>query len=215
MNRAEVKPWFALLLPVLLLSACDRGQYEARAEDAPTELASASAVAQDESLPASLLRRLGEAADGYRTGLPVWIVADPNYPHDVQGVYGSDTAADSARLIFAPDYEVYGPYRTETDFGRTGQPLVMWCKRPDSRWCEQPGRSVFDREQVLRMTVLILLANGDTVTFEYNPDSVEAFFTSFGGIERLVIPYYSRLNGIEWTQMFYDSLRADIESSHR
>ena len=41
------------------------------------------AQAPRDTMPASLLRRLAEAADAHRSGGLVWFVADPRPPHDI------------------------------------------------------------------------------------------------------------------------------------
>src|SRR2546425_1271581 len=80
---------------------------------------SQNAVAMDDTarISAGLLRRLAAAADGYRTGEPVWIVASPYEPYPVEGVYPTfPEAARRAPLIRGG--RVFGPYVTPLDEGR-------------------------------------------------------------------------------------------------
>ncbi len=51
-------------------------------------------------ISAALLRRLAAAADGYRTGLPVWVVVSTYEPYQVEGVY---TTLAEARLRICAD----------------------------------------------------------------------------------------------------------------
>jgi hypothetical protein len=69
--------------------------------------------------PASLIRRLAEAADGFRDGRDKYVVADRHFPHNVLLVSDSlDQAQDSLSRSDVPagsDYRVYGPFRTPAD----------------------------------------------------------------------------------------------------
>jgi hypothetical protein len=223
MDRADARLLTALLLPVFLVQACDSREYEARAADIPLELGSGLEFGPQDTLAASLTVRAGEAVDGHRTGLPVWVAVDPNYPHDVLGVYGSESAAEEAVQRVreelareeepAPDYQILGPFRTDRDFGRERTFVLAKCKRADSKWCEQREADVIERTLVEYMRLSIVLTNGETIEIPFDPDSVEAFFFSVGAIDRLVIPYYARIKGLEWTKELRDSLRAQIERS--
>src|SRR5205823_12374090 len=67
-------------------------------------------------ISAGLLRRLAAAADGYRTGEPIWIVASPSEPYSVTGVY---TSVDEARRrARSTGVQYFGPYVTPRDGAR-------------------------------------------------------------------------------------------------
>ncbi|HEX4469514.1 MAG TPA: hypothetical protein VH080_08260, partial [Gemmatimonadaceae bacterium] len=72
-------------------------------------------TAQPEPPPpsAELLKRLGEAVDGYRSGGLVYVVATQRQPYVVLGVYASRAMADSVtRAVKRADLApvVFGPY---------------------------------------------------------------------------------------------------------
>ena len=76
----------------------------------------APAVAQncDTTTTAAVLKRLGEAVDGYRIGRPVWVVASLTGTPNVLGVFPN---AESAQRLLATNAcnHVYGPFGTSTD----------------------------------------------------------------------------------------------------
>jgi hypothetical protein len=66
------------------------------------------------------LRRLAEAADGYRDGTDRFVVAAREFPHRIAGVFltigeAETVAADSSTSNV--HYEVFGPYRTAAEAG--------------------------------------------------------------------------------------------------
>src|SRR6266849_5001492 len=67
-------------------------------------------------ISAALLRRLA-AADGYRTGLPVWVVVSTYEPYQVEGVY-TTLAEARLRVPRIRGGQVFGPYVTPLDEGR-------------------------------------------------------------------------------------------------
>src|SRR5438128_11513087 len=68
------------------------------------------AAAQDTTATATLLKVLGEAVDGYRTGQPVYVVAAFRSPYPVYGVFSSRDSATSALPRAGRGYSVFGPY---------------------------------------------------------------------------------------------------------
>src|SRR5437016_343889 len=62
-------------------------------------------------ISAGLLRRLAAAADGYRTGEPVWVVASTYEPYQVEGVYPT-VAEANRRSPSIRGGKVFGPYVT-------------------------------------------------------------------------------------------------------
>src|SRR5712664_808655 len=75
------------------------------------------AAQETTAISAGLLRRLAAAADAYRTGEPVWIVASPYEPYPVEGVYPTFPEA-TRRAPFIRGGRVFGPYVTPLDEGR-------------------------------------------------------------------------------------------------
>ena len=78
-------------------------------------------IQQDTMLKsASLLRRLAEAADGFRDGQPKFVVAAVEFPHRVLGVFGDSLAADSLAQDSSSGslhFKTFGPYLTVLEPG--------------------------------------------------------------------------------------------------
>src|SRR5437016_2499179 len=62
-------------------------------------------------LSAGMLRRIAEAADGYRTGHNVWFVINETAPYEIVGDFSEPPGAPRAGT------RVVGPFRTAPDFG--------------------------------------------------------------------------------------------------
>jgi hypothetical protein len=121
-------------------------------------------------LSASLLRRLAEAADGYRDGADRYVVATREFPHKVAGAFRTRAEADgiaAARSSVSLHYGVFGPYLT----------------MPDSL-AEGP-------EDVDSVTVT--MKNGKQKT--YSADSVDALFWSLAAFDKFIAPYLTSVAG--------------------
>jgi hypothetical protein len=201
-----------MALCALLVSGCEQSAGEARADGGTIEMASGSPDIQiPEKAPATLLRRLAEAADGFRTGEDIWIVADPLYPHTLLGVYPTLAEAERARDSERPSYGVFGPFQTDPSYALSRDVVLLKCKLEGSGWCPNHRRSMFDPRDVIEMSISITLVD-TTIVYNFSPDTIQAWFISMGAIERFVLPYYIRLNGIDWTNAFNDSLAAEADS---
>jgi len=112
---------------------------------------------------ASLLRRLAEAADGYRDNEPRIIVARRDPPHDVTGVFRASQTAeiDEALRVAGSGYEAFGPYQTPT-----ADPLPS------------------GRKQVLSVTVTYT----DKTTDTFPADDFDALVWSVPAFDKFVMP---------------------------
>jgi hypothetical protein len=157
-----------------------------------------STAVQDTLPSATLLRRLAEAADGYRDGEPRYVAADRIFRpdargHKVAGVFltreEAAAAADKANNAESgAEYRVFGPYRT----------------MPDSL-AEGP-------EDVVSVTVL--MKNGRTKT--YSADTVDALFWSLPAFDKFVAPYLTSVAGprYAWEQReFFRRGRSPLANS--
>jgi hypothetical protein len=154
---------------------------------------------------ASLLRRLVEAADGYRTGEPVWLVAYPNFPHKVLGAYPDHDSATAARDEHAGS-EVYGPFQTAPDFDLDDPLLIGVWRTP---WTYYGFHRSVRLDEVDKIRITIKLKNGPPIDKEFPPDEVEAFFFSMGAVDRFLIPFYSRVYGPHYAAQVRDEIEAD------
>jgi hypothetical protein len=129
-------------------------------------------LVQDTTLKsASLLRRLAEAADGYRDGRPKLVVAARMFPHKVAGVVDTREQADSVVASRAGDpvgYEIFGPFLTQPDSLATG-----------------PGEEV--------VSVTVRMRSGEEKTYDGN--KVDALFWSLPAFDKFVAPYLTAVAG--------------------
>lgn len=121
--------------------------------------------------PASLVRRVAEAADGFRDGKDKYVVADRKFPHDVLLVSNTlGEARDSLSHSKVPpgsDYRVYGPFRTPAD-------------------TEYVKRDEID-------SVVVWTASGARKT--YSGKSYDALFWGATAFDKFVTPYLTVVYG--------------------
>jgi hypothetical protein len=151
-----------------------------------------------EALPASLLRRLGSAVEGYRTGRPMWVVAALQFPHDVRGVYPSAAEATRMATFAGAEYRSFGPYLSPPDTagGRTVEAYGFVCiKTRDTQCLGDSTHNSLAVENVARVIITIVSTTGVAQSDTLRPDQVEAVFFTMSAVDRLLIPYYTQLYG--------------------
>jgi hypothetical protein len=138
---------------------------------------------QDTPVPASLLSRLAEAADGIRNGQDIWFVARPAPDaltrHDIQGFFETQKDAEDLLLRRNTDgeasYRIFGPFNTsDPDYhpNETVEKVVIHLKRRNAP--EDAGT----REVVVP------------------GDQYDALFWSMSSVDKFVIPYYVGVDDI-------------------
>jgi hypothetical protein len=140
-------------------------------------IAASPAAGQDTTVSATMLRVLAEAADGFRTGRPVFLVADYRFPHNVAGAFATYEEARRVRRMQADSgatFGVFGPYVTRRD------------PRSDSA------------SRVVAVQLTIKSPKGRLRTVNVNPDTVDALFFTMPAVDKFVIPYYSRTYGPDY-----------------
>jgi len=160
-------------------------------------------TAQRDTLPsAELLKRLGEAVDGYRTGAEVYVVATRRPPYVVYGVYNTRGIADSvARSTDLPS-KTYGPYLSSVDGTRAVAFIVDTCEhvRPSRIECPDLALSTAPEyvpvSDVDSVVVTILMRGGRSKRIRYGPQ-MDALFFSPSAIDKFVIPYYVNIVGVD------------------
>jgi hypothetical protein len=124
---------------------------------------------------ASLLRRLAEAADGFRDGEDRFIVAALEFPHEVvRQVVTTREAAESiatARSTETQHFMVFGPVNTPVDSVAGPHP-----------------------KDVISVTVLMR----DKTTKTYSADSVDALFWGLPAFDKFVAPYLTQVGDAEY-----------------
>jgi hypothetical protein len=142
----------------------------------PTSPITASEVAGDTlAKSASLLRRLAEAADGFRDGKPRWVVihrrGDKGH-HDVRGVFMTFQEASFTAQRAGPEYATFGPFVTKDD---------------------PPDESSTEEDVV---EVLVRQKNG--VVKRFGADSVDALFWSLAAFDKFIAPYLTTVDGVRY-----------------
>ncbi len=167
---------------------------------APTSQ-SQNAVAMDDTarISAGLLRRLAAAADGYRTGEPIWIVASTLEPYSVVGVFSSFEEA-RRRAMAVRGGRPYGPYVTPRDEGRP----VMFVPVPhswptiygfDSTW--NPPALPWLVSDVDSIVITAYNRSGATWRVSRRGNETDAVFFTLSAHDKFVAPYYAALSGLE------------------
>lgn len=151
----------------------------------------------DTSITPSLLRRLGEAVDGHRTGRPVYVVAAYQFPHAVVGVFPDRLRASNERERAGPAaYGVFGPYTAHRDIpsgwyygcrhdGRTSMYLPAIC----------PDRPRLPLQDIAEITISVRTRGGEMISSRFEPGEVDAVFFTLSAIDKFVLPYYERVLG--------------------
>ena len=142
----------------------------------PTSPITVSEVAGDTlAKSASLLRRLSEAADGFRDGRPRWVVihrrGDRGH-HDVRGVFMTFKEASFEAERTGPEYATFGPFVTKDD-------------PPDESSSEEDVVEVIVRQK-----------NG--VVKRFSADSVDALFWSLAAFDKFIAPYLTTVDGVRY-----------------
>jgi len=172
--------------------------------------------AQDPVITATLLKRLGSAVDGYRTGRPVWVVASVRFPNDVGGVFSSFGAADSASAalqVLGP-YRPFGPYIAPPDSGLMTIVYYLACKgkRPDTSCpptlpLDSVGIQPTSIDNVLSITLTLRTKDGRSMSTTVPPEHAEAFFLTMSAFDKFLIPYYTLLYGVEYAAYLREEYR--------
>ena len=164
--------------------------------------------AQDPVWTASLLKRLGSAVDGYRTGRPVWVVASVRFPNDVGGVFFSVAAADSAVSQFSGPYRRFGPFTAPTDDDLPTIVLALACKGKRLDTSCPPTRDSLPEDtlgirptpldSVRSVTLTVVTKDGRSMRTTVLPEHAEAFFLTMSAVDKFLIPYYTQLYGVAY-----------------
>lgn len=177
--------------------------------------ACAPATAQSQGVPANvpgtLLRRLADAADAFRTGNPIWIVADPNLPHDISGVYNTLAEADADPSL-GTGYTRYGPFVTPPDSGvvRQAFAVCMHTRRPYSQWMCPPAGGRLALDSVISIQFTVNAVGREPMQLSISPDSVDVLFFTLSAFDKYLLPYYTSAYGPRYSATLRDSIAAAI-----
>jgi len=144
-------------------------------------IGSALAAQDSTTVSATMLRALAEAADGFRTGRDVFLVADYRFPHNIIGPFATRPLAERARGDSGAYFGVFGPFRTAVD------------RRSDSA------------TRVIDVTIVTETPQGRRDTIKVKPTVVDALFFTQSAVDKFLIPYYSRVYGPQYATVLQRS----------
>lgn len=124
---------------------------------------------------APLLRRIAEAADGFRDGNDYFVVIDQRPPYRVLAVLPAQSAADSAAAANrsdTTDYAVFGPYRTVQDAGAV------------------------ERAEDEVLEVVVKTRGGKEK--HYDGTKYDALFWSIAAFDKFIAPYLTSVSGVRY-----------------
>lgn len=137
---------------------------------------------QDTTVSAPMLKVLAEVADVYRTGRPVFLVADYRFPHNVIGHFSTRADAERLKADSGATFGVFGPYVTKADKAPT-----------------------------FRIVSVTIESGGKRVTRKLDPD-IDALFLNMSAVDKFMIPYYERVYGPTYAQKLRETITVDIVS---
>lgn len=204
-QRSGIRPWWAA-------QACRLGLATSLL------LMPGAAVAQDTTtaLPASLLRRLAEVADGQGVASEVYIAARHAFPHDVIGVFPTRAQAE-LRARRMPGVAVFGPFRPTVVELPLRQFVPGGCHHDGTKsmYGICPDRPPVPLADVLNVTITTRLRNGDSSTVTVPATAVDAVFFTLDAMDRFAFPYYTRLVGVAEAARMREAVVARLRTPGR
>ena len=189
---------YRTLLLVLAPLAC-AAPTTAQKPPTPTPVADST-----RAMSASLLRRLAEAVDGYRSGETLFVVAAWRFPHGVAGVLRNPREATEIARRRGVEYGVFGPYFAPPD---SGNEMMLYAlnpcpglHEPDS-WCPDTTLALSQAvpyANIKDITITIHAKEGPAVERVLAPREVDAVFFTLSAIDKFVMPYYARVYSAQY-----------------
>ena len=172
-----------------------------------------SRVRGQEVLPATLLRRVGSAVEGYRIGRPVWVVVSRQFPHNVAGVYMSNEEAQQALRLAGLTYVEMGPYAAATDSTSAASSTMLYglvCIKQLDTSCLSDSTHVTTMDSVRSVTISIQTTSGSVISRTLLPERVEAVYFTMSALDKQVITYYTQVYGIRYAASFREEVLRNL-----
>ncbi len=137
-------------------------------------------------LPASLTRRLAEAADGFRNVNQVFLIAGYEFPHPIKDFPDLTSAQSyfSDNGFSENEYGIFGPFKTNDDVENLNLKGV---------------------ENIESIDLTIHFKDGSHQD-ECLTGSIDSIFFNLSSFEKFVFPYYCRLYGVEYAKTMRENL---------
>ena len=161
-----------------------------------------SALTQQPTKTDTYLLQLAAAVSGYSGGQPVYVViCGQRAPYKIAGAYPTSEQATTAAAV-AQDREhapcgVEGPYTGPAYPGAAS--YGTGCKKAPDSSCLADSTVAFvaAMDQISRVTITYTLRGGATRTDSFSPREVEAVFFTMAAVDRMLIPYFVKVYGID------------------
>lgn len=136
------------------------------------------------SIPASLAKRLGEAADGYRNVGKIYFVAGYKKPHRIKAFFGLKEAKVFLAAHEAGKFAIYGPFDTTDELGSSNLAGAGDIKSIEIRIKYKDG---FEYKETL-------------------PADTDSIFLNLASFDKFVFPYYCHLYGANYAKKLRDKV---------
>jgi uncharacterized membrane protein len=143
-------------------------------------------------LTAALLRRLGEAADGYRTGRPIYVVACHDDPRDDLRVFEREADALEHLARAGGRFGMFGPFATPAAGSAPAGPA-----RQAAAALLAPDGSA-PAGEVIEVTLSLRDQAGAERTIRLDGREHDALFWSLSAVDKFAVPYYAGTDGAEY-----------------
>lgn len=166
-------------------------------------------MSNENSISATLLKRIAEAVDGTRTGEDVYVVASDVFPHDVAGVYPVLDAATAA-MKKNDDHRVHGPYTTTRDTG-AAVAFAPFCHDPYSNRCPfTRPEPAWKLDDIADITVTATRRDGKKWSASFSPakEKVDALLFTLAAADKFYIPYIAKVAGAKHAAQIRDEMAA-------
>ena len=141
------------------------------------------------SIPASLAKRLGEAADGYRNTGTVYFVAGYKAPHKIKAFFELQEAQDFLSNLNSDEFEIFGPFDTIDELKEF--PVI----KPEN----------------IKSIGLHIKYNDGTEHESTLHGNIDSIFLSLSSFDKFIFPYYSHVYGVDYAKRLRDKLIAQYK----
>ena len=162
---------------------------------------------------AEQLKRLAAAVDGYRLGVPVWVVMRTDSLLTVDSVaLSQEDAVGRVRDLGGDPWRWFGPYETEAETVRDRPVIYYYCHDWDSDRCG-PMRNdeplLFEVGDSIRVEIT-RVEQPDTVVLHLPITSVDAVFFNVAAVEKFMVPYWVSIHGAAVAAGKLEEFRAEM-----
>jgi hypothetical protein len=138
----------------------------------------------ESSIPASLAKRLGEAADGYRNVGKIYFVAGYKKPHMIKVFFGLKEAKEFMSTQPPDKFEIFGPFETTDELNTS---------------------NLAGAEDIKSIEVRIKYKDGYEHKETVPPDT-DSIFLNLASFDKFVFPYYCNLYGANYVKKLRDKV---------